>query len=55
MTEADKDKYIADYLAHENVPLQKDEIKKNEGIRQLAKLMLNTLWGKVRIVVALYL
>ena len=46
-TEEDKDKYIADYLAREKIQLQKDEIKRNEGIRQLSKLMLNSFWGKV--------
>ena len=43
-TEADKDKYIEDYYKHEGVQLEKDNIKKNPGMRTLAKLRLNCLW-----------
>ncbi len=44
VTEQDKDKYINDYYQHEGVMLEKDKIKKNPGLRTLAKLQLNTLW-----------
>jgi len=40
-TEEDKDKYISDYFEHERILLDKNNIKKNPGLRRLAKLMLN--------------
>ncbi|XP_054287996.1 uncharacterized protein LOC129003726 [Macrosteles quadrilineatus] len=45
-TEKDKNKYITDYLGHEGIKLEKDKIVKNGGLRSLAKLMLNSFWGK---------
>ena len=45
-TEEDKDRYIAEYLAHEGIELEKAEIKKNPGLRSLAKLVLNSFYGK---------
>jgi len=48
MTEAEKDAYIEDYFNKEGVGLVKEEIKKNPGLRLVAKLMLNTFWGKVK-------
>ncbi|XP_054259940.1 uncharacterized protein LOC128984630 [Macrosteles quadrilineatus] len=45
-TEEDKNKYIAEYLGHEGIKLEKDKIVKNGGLRSLAKLMLNSFWGK---------
>lgn len=45
-TEEDKDKYIRDYFDNEGILLDKDKICKNEGLRSLAKLMLNSFWGK---------
>ncbi len=44
VTDQDKEKYINDYYEHEGVMLEKDKIKKNPGLRTLAKLQLNTLW-----------
>ena len=46
-TEEDKDKYISDFKAREGIGLRKDHIKKNPGLRFIAKLFLNTLWGKL--------
>lgn len=46
-TEDDKIRYIKDYAEHEGIELQAEEIKKNEGLRSLAKLMLNSMWGKM--------
>ena len=46
-TEEDKDKYIADFKEREGIELRKDHIKKNPGLRFIAKLFLNTLWGKL--------
>ena len=45
-TEEDKDEYIQDYFDHEGILLEKSQIKKNPGLRSLAKLMLNSFWGK---------
>ena len=40
-TEADKTKYVRDYFNNEGVQLDPDNIKKNPGLRALAKLCLN--------------
>ena len=45
-SEADRDKYIADYLRHEGIALDKENIKRNEGMRALAKLQLCSFWGR---------
>ena len=39
--EASRRKYIEDYFEKEGVRLEYDKIKKNPGLRSLAKLMLN--------------
>ena len=44
--EDDKDLYIKQFYDHQHILLEKDNIIKNEGLRSLAKLMLNSLWGK---------
>ena len=44
--EEDKDKYIEDYRRAEGITLEKASISKNEGQRTLAKLKLNSMWGK---------
>ena len=44
--EADKDKYIDDYQRAEGIALDKASISKNAGQRTLAKLKLNSKWGK---------
>ena len=46
MSEEEKRKYIHDYNEKEGIQLQYDNIKKNPGLRTLAKLMLNSMWGK---------
>ena len=38
--------YIANYLRHENIQLDPEKIEKNPGKRTLAKLMMNSFWGK---------
>ncbi|KAL9970542.1 hypothetical protein ACROYT_G022936 [Oculina patagonica] len=38
--------YVEDYFAREGIPLDPSNIKKNPGLRTLAKLMLNSMWGK---------
>ncbi|VDI13173.1 Hypothetical predicted protein [Mytilus galloprovincialis] len=45
-TEAEKHKYVQDYLEKEGIQLDYNKIKKNPGLRSLAKLMLNSFWGK---------
>ena len=45
-TDDDKRKYIQDYYDREGIWLNANNIKKNPGLRQLAKLMLNSFWGK---------
>ena len=38
--------YIANYLRHENIQLDPENIEKNPGKRATAKLMMNSFWGK---------
>jgi hypothetical protein len=42
----DKWRYIRDYHEKEGIPLGYNNIKKNPGLRALAKLILNSFWGK---------
>ena len=46
LSHEDKVKYIEDYKHHEGISLEYENIKKNPGLRSLAKLMLNSFWGK---------
>jgi len=43
-TQEDRDRYIRDYEAREGIILDPNEIEKNEGLRSIAKLMLNSFW-----------
>ena len=45
-TDEKKGQYIADYAAKEGIQLDPRQIVKNPGLRALAKLMLNSFWGK---------
>ena len=45
-TPEDQARYIDDYYKHEGVLLRKEKIEKNPGLRALAKLCLNSLWGR---------
>ena len=38
--------HFADYYAREGIRLDPGKIKKNPGLRTLAKMMLNSMWGK---------
>ncbi|XP_078355818.1 uncharacterized protein LOC144640593 [Oculina patagonica] len=38
--------HIEDYYAREGIRLDPTKIKKNPGLRTLAKMMLNSMWGK---------
>jgi hypothetical protein len=44
--ETDKDKYINDYFHNQGIRMDKSKIVKNPGLREIAKLCLNSLWGK---------
>ena len=44
----DKQNYIELYKQKEGITLEYHKIKKNPGLRALAKLMLNSFWGKFR-------
>jgi len=46
VTEAQKDEYIKFYEEHEQIKLNKEDIKRNEVDRTVMKLLLNSLWGQ---------
>ncbi|KAK3751008.1 hypothetical protein QZH41_020166 [Actinostola sp. cb2023] len=43
-TEKDRQRYVDEYFEHEGIRLE--EVAHNPGLRNLVKLMLNSLWGK---------
>ena len=45
-SEEDKDQYVRDYHRSQGILLDKDKIKRNPGLRLVAKLLLNCCWGK---------
>ncbi len=45
-TESQKQEYLDNYLKHEGIQLDPSKICKNPGLRTVAKLMLNVLWGR---------
>ncbi|XP_032227850.1 uncharacterized protein LOC116611563 [Nematostella vectensis] len=45
-TDADKIQYIDDYERHQGVRLNPSKIAKNPGLRSVAKMDLNCMWGK---------
>ena len=47
VTDQQKQQYIDDYLLNEGIQLVWDEIEHNPGKRSIAKLMLNSFWGKL--------
>jgi len=44
--ETKRQQYILDYKEHEGIQLEYDKIEHNPGLRTLAKMMLNSMWGK---------
>ena len=46
VTDEQKQRYIDDYYEHEGIRLDPEKIVYNPGLRYLAKLILNSLWGK---------
>ena len=43
---ASREAYVSEYFEHEGVELDPDAIEFNAGVCSLAKLMLNSFWGK---------
>ena len=46
VTDQDKQSYISDYEEHEDVLLDPEKVNFNPGRRFIAKIMLNSFWGK---------
>ncbi|KAJ8962079.1 hypothetical protein NQ318_018029 [Aromia moschata] len=46
-TEEEKKRYVEEFLKREDVHLEYVEICENPGLRSLAKLILNSFWGKL--------
>ncbi|XP_023312242.1 uncharacterized protein LOC108915368 [Anoplophora glabripennis] len=46
-TDEEKERYIEQFLEREDVKLEFAEILENPGLRSLAKLILNSFWGKL--------
>ena len=44
--ETKRQQYIREYYEHEGIQLEYDKIEENKGLRALAKMMLNSMWGK---------
>ena len=49
ITDEQKMSYVDAYRTHEGIGLDPEKIEKNPGLRSLAKLMLNSLWGMLNI------
>lgn len=45
--ESAKEAYVTKYLTKEGIPLDPNNIRRNPGRRSIAKLMLNSFWGKL--------
>ena len=45
VTDEQKQQYIDEYYEHEGIRLDPNKIEYNPGLRLLAKLALNSLWG----------
>ncbi|XP_055714784.1 uncharacterized protein LOC129808904, partial [Phlebotomus papatasi] len=45
-SDSDKDNYIREFFENEGIHLDKENIRVNKGMRSLAKIMLNSLWGR---------
>ena len=44
--ETKRQQYLREYFEHEGIQLEYDKIEHNPGLRTLAKMMLNSMWGK---------
>ena len=47
INEQDKNRYIEEYKNNEGIELEYEKIEKNEALRFIAKIMLNSFWGKL--------
>ncbi|XP_074650414.1 uncharacterized protein LOC141905419 [Tubulanus polymorphus] len=47
MTRAEKDQFLSDYFEREGIRLEENNIKKAKGMQTVAKLCLNSMWGKL--------
>ena len=47
VTDEQKQRYIDEYYEHEGIRLDPNKIEYNPGLRSLAKLALNSLWGRL--------
>ena len=47
VTDEQKQQYIDEYYEHEGIRLDPNKIEYNPGLRMLAKLALNSLWGRL--------
>ena len=47
VTDEQKQRYIDEYYEHEGIRLEPNKIEYNPGLRSLAKLALNSLWGRL--------
>lgn len=45
-TDVEEKEYLKQFLFHEGIQLNENEVIKNSGLRSLAKLILNSFWGK---------
>ena len=45
-TKSKRQQYIREYYEHEGIQLEYDKIEENKGLCTLAKMMLNSMWGK---------
>ena len=45
VTDEQKQRYVEGYERHEGIQLNPEKIEYNPGLRYLAKLVLNSLWG----------
>ena len=46
LTDEEKDVYLRNYEEHEGIKLEKKQVLKNPGLRAVAKLALNSFWGR---------
>ena len=51
VTDEQKQRYIDEYYEHEGIRLDPNKIEYNSGLRALAKLALNSLWGRLLFVI----
>lgn len=45
-TQEKKDKFVSDVLKHDGITVNPEKMEKNPALRTLAKLILNSFWGK---------